>query len=1062
VRLLYLLALMALPVQAQSPVDQITSAMDSLSSYRLEIWKWNPDLEHKTFDGNPCDRGFDDAEWRTCTLGQILPCDSSWIRKEIRLPEKILNVPVKGKISLLLNVWDSAILWINGERKGSFSKEAQFVLSLNAKPGDVYSLAVKGYNSSQTLRMLNAELILLDAEPIRKRVKGISQSFRFAQELLDTGADPALSAEKRMPNIDRSTLDPAEKNRLNALLQKLVMRVDLAALKKFDFAKFDASITMIRPEIKPLAEFAKRFTLYFTSNAHIDAAWTWRYNESIRLCGSTFASVLRVMNLNPDITYSQSSAQFYQWMQESYPEVFEGIKARVRDGRWEIVGGLWIEPDCNLIDGVSWSRQLLYAQDYYRRNFGVEAKIDWNPDGFGFNANMPMLLANAGIEGFVTHKLNWNDTNPFPYHLFWWESPDGSRVLTCIPFGYDNDMSRPQRLLQQLRKYEAHTGLKKLIVLFGFGDHGGGPTLDMLERIRDCQALDIFPNVEFGTANDYFAWVKSQNPANLPVWRNELYLEYHRGVYTTRADVKAHNRQCTNLLSQTEMFSSISRLFGGRYYSGELDEAWRKVMFNQFHDILPGTSIPSVYQDASRYYESVLKDGSFLLRNALALINKQIDTSPAGAALPITVYNPLAWNRTDLVKYRLADGDEHDYFISDINGKELACQRIASSRFSSEILFIADHVPALGYKTFLLKKGKTGIKTVLSTRSDRMVNNFFIVDIDTLTGCIKQITDKRNGKAILSGAGNQLQMLEDKGGYWNYNESGVTFPLRFHSAKVIENGPVRSIVRVYSQYPDDVSPTSFFEQDIILYEGIDRIDFTLKADYQEKFTMLKVAFPLAVTDTVATYEIPYGTIQRPTGRTTNWQKARFEVPALQWADLSAADYGVSLLNNAKHGYDVAGQVMRLSLLRTPPWAKFPVDVTDLAEHVVEYSLYPHRGDWRQANTVQQGYNFNQPLMAAANTVHKGQLGAEHSFVKIDKENLILTSIKKALHSDDWVIQWYESQGRDTEALLSLPGHPVQAFASNVLEENIKPLKLDGAGIRISSKKYSVTTIKVHY
>ncbi len=1057
---LLILALLTLPALAATTVDSITTEIDSLCSYQVNGWKWNPDLEQKTYAGNPCAQHFDDSGWRTCHLKQVLPYDSCWIRKEIRLPETILHTPVKGKISLLINVWDSAILWVNGERKGSFSKEAQFTLSENAKPGEIFALTLKGYNTSQTLRMLNAELILQDAEPLRKKIKGVSQSFRFAQELLKNPAEPSSNMVKA--NFNRSTIDPGEKRRLNALLQKLVRRIDLQALQKSDFAKFDASVARLRSDLKPLADFARQFTLYFTANAHIDAAWTWRYNESIRLCNSTFASVLRVMTLNPDITYSQSSAQFYQWMQEFYPDVFAGIQSRVQEGRWEIVGGPWIEPDCNLIDGVSWSRQLLYAQDYYRKNFGRTAKIDWNPDGFGFNANMPMLLADAGLEGFVTHKINWNDTNAFPHHLFWWESPDGSRVLTCIPFGYDNDMSRPLRLLEQLRTYEANTGHKKLLVLFGFGDHGGGPTLEMLERIRDYQALDIFPRVEFGTAGDYFKWVKSQNPQNLPVWRSELYLEYHRGVYTTRAGVKASNRQSTNLLTQAEKFSTLASLFGGRYYQDELNEAWIKAMFNQFHDILPGTSIPSVYQDANRYYESVLKDGSFLLNTALATINRQIDTSPAREALPITVYNPLAWKRTDLVTYKLADGDETDYFITDMAGHPLACQRVSTGRFSSEMLFVADNVPALGYKTFLLKKGNSGIKSTLATSRERMANEFFIVDIDTLTGLIRQITDKRNGRAVLAGPGNQLQMYEDKGGYWNYYESEVTFPLHYLSTQVIETGPVRSVVRVRSHYPDASSPTSFFAQDIILYQGLDRIDFQLKADYQEKFTMLKVAFPLAVTDTVATFEIPYGTMQRPTGRTTSWHKARFEVPALQWADLSDANYGVSLLNRAKHGYDVNGRVMRLSLLRTPPWARFPVDVTDLDQHVMDYALYPHSGDCRQANSAQQGYNYNQPLLAVANAIHKGPLPAEHSFVHLDKDNLILTSIKKALHSDAWVIQWYESQGRDSEAVLSLPGQPRQVFVSNILEENVKPLKPEGARVRIFCKKHSLTTIKIHF
>jgi alpha-mannosidase len=325
-------------------------------------------------------------------------------------------------------------------------------------------------------------------------------------------------------------------------LQSLATQVDVQALADGKMDKFNASIASVRSQLKPISDYAKRFTLFFDANAHIDAAWLWREKETIEVCKNTFSSVLNMMSARPDFTYTQSAAAYYDWMERFYPEIFKGIRQRVQDGRWEVVGGMWVEPDCNLPSGESWARHLLYAKRYFKNKLGVDVKIGWNPDSFGYNWNMPQFYLNAGVDAFITQKIGWNETNVFPHRLFWWEGLDGSRILAYFPFDYVNTIDDPFQLVDWLRQHEANTGIAKMMILFGVGDHGGGPSLEMIDRIERLKTLDIYPQIEYGTAGQYLGWLKSQNLDKIPTWKDELYLEYHQGTYTTQAKMKEYNR----------------------------------------------------------------------------------------------------------------------------------------------------------------------------------------------------------------------------------------------------------------------------------------------------------------------------------------------------------------------------------------------------------------------------------------------------------------------------------------------------------------------------------------
>ncbi len=1060
-------------LSSQTRVDNLVQTLDSLGSFQLTTWKASPDIKQLGIASDePAQPKFNDSQWQTLSLNQSIYPDSCWLRKEVTLPSTYLGNPVHGQIKFLVSVDDYGYFYVNGEYKGMFPWDGEFVLTPDAKPGQKFLLAIKAINTGGPLRIMRAQLAFEMTSSLQQTIADFALSLRVGQKLVSFDTYQTSSRHKVDPGTDKTSFAKKERSILQDLLQSSAQSLEVDALGKGDINRFLASLEKTKQALQPVSAFAKRFTLYFTSNAHIDAAWLWRDLETREVCKNTFSSVFNMMNARTDFTYTQSQAALYDWMEQLYPDVFSNIQKRVKDGRWEIVGGMWIEPDCNLPSGESWARQILYAMRYFKQRFGVDVKIGWNPDSFGYTWNMPQFYLNAGFESFITQKIGWNETNVFPYRLFWWEAPDGSRILTYFPFDYVNTVENPFQLVDWLRQYEANTGFSKLMVLFGVGDHGGGPSLDMLQRIDRLSKLDIFPAIEYGTAGKYLDWLHTQNLTALPVWNDELYLEYHQGTYTTQAQSKEWNRKSEVLLTNAEKFSTLASLYGRQYNNADLEEAWRNVLFNQFHDILPGSGIRENYIDADEKYRASEKIGLYELNHSLSAITDQINTSTIKNGLPVVIYNSLSWERNDIASLELPTGDTNSYAVFDLNGKELPSQIVRLDKYRRQILFRPGSVPSLGYTSVVLKQQPaTASTTMLTSSRTTLENEFFKVVVDPGTGWLNSIVDKRNGKELLTGSGNTLQLLEDKPkawDAWNVGLTGVEFPSTFRSVELVESGPVRAILRVQRDYlkpgtkkdfPTEYFPTSFFTQDIVLYDGIDRIDFTTTIDWWETKTMVKVAFPVSISDTVATYEIPYGTIQRSTQWRTSWDSAKVEVPAMRWADLSTNDYGISLLNKSKYGYDVKGNTLRLSLLRSPVW---PDPTADRGKHIIEYALYPHTGNAKENKTSQRGYEFNTPLLASIATVHKGKLPLTHSFITLQPANLVLTSIKKAEDSDTWIIQWYDAGGVDSDASLTLPQSPGSVVLSNFLEEDGAPINVAKNIVHVKTDKNSITTIKVKF
>jgi alpha-mannosidase len=1069
---LLLCAILLIPcaMTSQTAVDKVTHALDSVSLVSLDGWRVSPDLK-KPVEGDPTQPGYDDSKWDVLKLNQSIYPDSVWLRKEFVLPPTILGQPVTGSIRFLVSVDDYGYLWVNGKSLGYFPWDGDFEILSDAKPGQKICLAIKAVNTGGPLRIMRAEIQTGKSKPVREMIQDLSISLRVGQKLLGFDTYQTNSHAKVDPKTDLSKMNRDDKVRLGKVLQDAVAKIDVEALAAGNIDKFTASVQDVKKQLKPVGDFVRQYTLFFDANAHIDAAWLWRERETVEVCHNTFNAVLNMMDAHPDFTYTQSSAAYYDWMETHYPDLFKRIGARVKDGRWELIGGMWVEPDCNLPSGESWTRQLLYADRYFRAKFGTGVHIGWNPDSFGYNGNMPMFYSNAGIDAFITQKIGWNEKNVFPYRLFWWESPDGSRILSYFPFDYVNTVDDPYRLTDWLRQFDANTGVAKMMILFGVGDHGGGPTDDMLDRIEHLKKLDIYPSIEYGTATQYLDWIKKQNLPDIPVWKSELYLEYHQGTYTTQAKMKESNRRMEVLLTNAEKLSSLATLTGRQYAQNDLREAWTNVLFNQFHDLLPGSGIREIYIDAAERYAAARTIGSHEMESAISAIAGQINTSKMKNGTPVVVSNPLAWERSGVTSLSLPEGMQGEWSVFD-GEKEIPSTIHQNGKYGREISFLAGNVPSMGYKVFQLRKQKPSMEQgALKATASSIENELFKVTVDPMTGWVSSIIDKRNGKELCAGSCAELQMLEDKPSAWdawNIGLTGVQYPTRLQKIEVLEDGPVRATLRVTRDYlkpgtqkdpPTQNYPNSFFTQDISLVRGSDRIEFTTNVDWWEDKTMLKVAFPVTLNSPQATYEIPYGSIERSTQWRDSWDSAKVEVPAQRWAELAQGDYGISLLNRSKYGYDIKGNVMRLSLLRSPKW---PDPTADRGKHTIEYALYPHSGSWQKAGTVRQGYDYNNPLIASMTTAHAGKLPPKKSYITLEPSNCVLTTVKKDDDSNAWVIQWYESSGVAADAVLTLPVQPSKVVESNILEKDGVPVKFEKNTVKLPTGKNAVKTIKVYF
>jgi alpha-mannosidase len=1039
-------------------VQNIVKRLQALDSLPAELWRYHAgDVPH----GEAVD--LDDSGWQLVKGPTGAPNEAIWYRRWIEVPKTFDGYDLTGSRIWFQFQADAngpmpEIVYFNGRRVALGEDLEPIILFDQAKPGEKVLVAVKLLHTADKKNFGGADLRV-------EFTSGRPNPTDLVGEIVSiAGLAPTLVA----------TSPP--------LLQELEAAagaVDLKALGRADQQAFDVSLQNAHTALEPLKPKLQQTSVRLTGNSHIDAAWLWPWTETVDSVRRTFSTALQLMYEYPQYTYTQSAAAYSEWIVEKYPSEYQEILDRVKQGRWEMVGGMWVEPDLNMPDGESLVRQLLVGKRYFKEQFGVDVRVGWNPDSFGYSWQLPQIYKKSGIDYFVTTKMEWNETNKLPLKVFWWQSPDGSCVLTYFPHTSDNGIDAVSITAGLDQARALNPGLPEMMHVFGVGDHGGGPTRTMLDGGRRwTDQKKVFPSTFFGLAQGFFSnleekvdtehspvWnykdlaagraqlpVPVEGKFSLPVWNDELYLEYHRGVFTSQANHKRNMRESEEWMLDAEKYSSLAWLSGESYPSTRLNEAWKKVLFNQFHDLAAGSGIGVIYKDSQRDYDEVHWTADEATSKALHFLASEINTKVA-SGVPIMLVNPLAWERTDLaeVDVQLPDRSKGGVSVLDTKGRSLPVQMLSSdsTRDMYHLLVEVKNVPSLGYEVLQVVPGYRPFVTDLKAGGLTMENAALRVSVDPRTGCITSLYDKRAKFESIAagGCGNELVAFKDSPkdfDAWNIDasfENEFTKLDKPDSVELAEKGPLRAKIRVTRTWQK-----STIQQDIVLYAGLDRVDVVNNIDWQETHVLLKAVFPLASSSDMATFEIPYGSINRPTTRNDSWEAARFEVPALRWADLGDGNHGFSLINESKYGYDAKGNLLRISLLRAPTW---PDPHADRGLHHFSYSLYPHDWDWKQALTVRHAYEFNYKLKAMQEETHNGKMPLEHSFVSVREKNVALTALKKLEDGDGILLRFYEWAGKDGEVVVSVPDGAKSAILTNLME------KPDGSTLRLSANQISV-------
>lgn len=800
----------------------------------------------------------------------------------------------------------------------------------------------------------------------------------------------------------------------------------------------------------------KDICIYCVGHTHIDLAWLWRLKHTREKASRSFSTVLRLMELYPEYIFLQTQPQIYEYVKEDFPELYDQIKERIADGRWEVNGAMWVEADCNLISGESLTRQILIGKKFVREEFGRDMTYLWLPDVFGYSWALPQILKKSGIDTFMTTKISWSQYNRMPHDTFWWRGIDGSEILTHFittpdsnvdesrPYFYTyNGQLRPETVQGVWDNYRDKELNSDLLISYGYGDGGGGVNRDELEQRRRLDKIPGLPEVRTSNAKEYFDMLQKTIAATksyVHVWDGELYLEYHRGTYTSHAYNKLMNRRMEELYRETEWLAAMAEIPGDSWgdMQEKLSEGWKIVLRNQFHDIIPGSSIKEVYEDSRvEYQEAKIIAEKIKYKSLMNLGCK--------AEGVFTVINNSNFCRTEAIELQGVYGGR--FFNQEGNA-------YPSQTIMDKTMVLLTWVPPMSLST-LYYDGTLKAETVQSPfvmNTDRIDTPFYKI-IFNKNGQITRLYDCENDREVLSVGerANILQMFEDKPlrhDAWDidiYYQEKIREIDCLVSTEIIEQGAFRGILRRTWKYMNTV-----IVQDMIVYSWNRRIDFKTQVDFHEQHQLMKVAFPVNIRATYATYDIQYGNVRRPNNWNTSWDMARFETIGHRYADLSEYGYGVSLLNDCKYGYDIKDHVMRLSLIKS---ATTPDYEQDQGIHNFTYSLLPHQGDFILGKTVESAYALNQPLQVIQDLEVK-----DISFLRISSDLVEIDAIKISEDRKHLIIRLHDFAGASQQIKIGL-GAAVKAWNSCNLMEELEGGYQTG-DICFSLSPYEIKTIAV--
>ena len=922
--------------------------------------------------------------------------------------------------------WDGVnpqgIVYLNGEMVQGLDINHRMVL---LEPGRDYDLYIYMYTS------------MMPPGHIPEAGK-----FHASFVWVDTEVE-ALYYDLKVP-LDASRYVAPEGREYWQILKALDGAVRLLDLREPGQAAFHASVaaaqTYLRTEFYEKVCGGAAPVVHCVGHTHIDVAWLWSLAQTREKAQRTFSTVLRLMEQYPEYIFMSSQPQLYKYVKEAAPEIYEQIRQRVKEGRWEVEGAMWLEADCNLTSGESLVRQVLHGKQFMRKEFGVDSRTLWLPDVFGYSAALPQILQKSGVDRFFTTKISWNETNKMPYDMFLWQGIDGTEIFTC--FGTARDLPRPDQSdtnttyvgntePRQVRgtweRFQQKECSDHTILTFGFGDGGGGPTAHHLEvQRRMAYGIPGMPRTQIDTTDGYFSQVtedfqkRAETAGRVPKWVGELYLEFHRGTYTSIAKNKRNNRKSEFLYQNAEALGVLANLFCQTPYPRDtLYNGWETILLNQFHDIIPGSSIHQVYEDSDRDYADIQAKGNRIVGASLQALAGKV---PGEGYL---VYNPLGFARSGL---------------ADCGGT--VCW--------------VDDVPAMGWKT--VRPEETGSRTAAADRS--LENGCYRIQLDE-TGAISSLFDKRAGRELCKQGRklNELQIFEDFPRDYDAWEISIYYKDKMwpvdqvKSMEAVEGCARKGIRTVWTYGASEITQT------VWLYDYSPRIDFETEVEWRQRHQLLKAVFPLELHTTQAAYEIQFGHVYRPTHSNTSWDAAKFEVCAHKWADLSENGYGVSLLNDCKYGHSAEGSTLTLSLLKS---ATYPDPEADQGHHTFTYSLLPHAGDFRKAGTIQESYCLNQPLMAAPLPGDGAGLPGTFSLVHCDQPNIILETVKQAEDGEDLIVRFYEAFDRRVRATLTL-GIPFSgAEVCDLMEDPIAgaEISVNGQDITLPVRNFEIVTLRI--
>ncbi len=941
------------------------------------------------------------------------------------------------------------LLYLNGRTVQGLDKFHNYaIMTDNAEIGETYRIALDGYPGSRLrIEREGRVKLYIKAVVLDKKVENLYYNLKV---LLDVAV--------------RNENDK-EKADLLAYAEKTVNMLDLRKPYSDNFYKtVDQANEFLEKDF--YTEFCgnSQATVSGIGHTHIDVAWLWPLDITRMKTIHSFATVLELMDHYPEYLFMSSQPQLYDFIKRERPDLLERIKVKVEEGRWEPEGGMWLEADCNITGGESFVRQLLFGTRFFKKEFNAECKVLWLPDVFGYSAALPQLLKKAGIDYFMTTKIFWNEYNRFPYETFEWEGMDGSKVLSHFITATDPDDKRmygstyngvisTPHVKGSWSNYHQKDLNNDVLMSFGYGDGGGGPTRNMLEEGRRLsKGIPGCPRFQMKKSADFFKELdeRVKNNPRLPKWVGELYLEYHRGTLTSVGKNKWYNRKCENLLRDVELFSSIAAKANlVEYPQCDINEIWETVLLNQFHDILPGSSIKEVYEESqSQYAQAMYKLGK-KLDDALV----RIAYSTAEGDDKCVVFNQLSHERYDVAKVKVNKNYTH---AIDASGVKLTGQMVDED--GEKFFIFTAKTPSMGYAVFDLVDGtpETGDMNVSKSM---MENDYLCLEFDSDMN-ISSIYDKSNSRELVKSGmkANEIIAFEDKPlnyDAWDiniyYNDKSWSVS-DVESVEILENGPVRGAVRIKRNFLD-----SIIEQTVYIYNFSSRIDFKTYIDWKNDHILLKAAFPMDVHADKATYEIQYGNVERPTHWNTSWDYAKFEVCAHKWADISEADYGVSLMNDCKYGHDIKDSVMRLTLLKS---ATSPSPVADFGEHFMTYSIMPHAGDFRTGGTIEQAYSLNNPLHSVHVNGGVSILGTEMSYISVDKSNVVVESVKKAEDGNDLIVRLYECHNKRSRVNMKVSGNIISCTECNLLEEQDIAVEFNGDNIKFEIKPFEIKTFKI--